>query len=407
MTGEQAAVIEEILKNEIGFNIHSVGERKVDTDVMCRMRHCGITETGEYICRLQKSRDEVEQLIELVTIPETWFFRIKGSFDYLEHYIRNEWRGGGRKSEPLRILCLPCSTGEEPYSIAMLMLECGLCPRDFTIDAADINQRCLEKAQEAVYTKNSFRGERLELIEKYFRQDGLFRVLNPEIKKLVNFSRCNMLDFMPPPLSYDIIFCRNMLIYLDDANQRKSIQKLAAALKENGLLFIGHSESGLLFNANFNSVHGGAFAFRKSPPRERARTARHVALKKKTLRGRPPLARPEAPQAVSTPAAATDLLDQAEQLADRGDLAGAETLCRRHLATHKLDAKGCYLLGVILQSSGHGDEAEKLFQRTLYLDSDHHEALLSMAMLKERQADPKGAAFYRERAGRTIKGKMP
>lgn len=402
-------MIEAILNKAIGFNIHSVGRRKVDADVVRRMRHCGVATEEAYLELLRHSPEEMAKLIETVTIPETWFFRLCGSFEYLAAYVREEWLP--QRKKPLRVLCMPCSTGEEAYSIAMILMECGLSGNDFLIDAGDINNHYLDKARKAVYSKNSFRGERPDLVNRYFRPAGNLQSLIAEVKEKVRFFSCNVLDFVPPAVPYDIVFCRNMLIYLDAESQKKTLELLAASLADNGVFFLGHSESGLLFNTGFVPVKiSGSFAFRKGaePSRREAVRPKRSCPRQETIlpkvrKDMLPVPRENRSLALNE----EDIFAQAERLADLGDSAAAEVLCRRHLALHPLDIRTVFLLGIIMQSTGKYEEAEKLFLRTLYLDANHHEALLSMAILKGRSGDLKSAAAFRERADRTVKGTKP
>ena len=122
-----------------------------------------------YLRRLQTSLAELEELIELVVVPETWFFSDRKPFTFLEHYVKSEWLPN-RNNGILRLLSIPCSTGEEPYSLAMLLLNAGLTPDKFRIDAVDISKKALLKATNAVYNQNSFRGEDLPQRERYFQQ---------------------------------------------------------------------------------------------------------------------------------------------------------------------------------------------------------------------------------------------
>lgn len=409
-------MIDEILRKKIGFNIDSVGRKKIEADVMTRMRICGIADFERYLDFLQKSPAELDRLIETVTVPETWFFRLKNAFDFLEEHLRLLLLRGLK--DKVRVFSIPCSTGEEPYSIAMTFLECGFKPGDFVIDAADINQLCLDKAVEGIFGKNSFRGERVELVKKYFKPVGACFELDPVVRKSVNFSRQNLLEYVSAGKEkwYDIIFCRNMLIYLDNEHQKKAIAVLASVLKEQGLLFLGHSESGILFNTVFSSVKiNGCFTFIKNAPIAAAPSpgpkpvARPVPAKPVAPIAAPapkPPARPR-PHKPAAPIQKQDddsLLRQAEQLADAGDLKSAEEICRRYLTDNRLDPRAYFLLGIVLLATRRYVEAETFFHKTLYLEPDHHEALLGMAAVKENQGEWQQALSYKDRAARRHKG---
>ena len=418
-------MIEEILQEKIGLNINSLGQKKIDADVMLRMKKCEIHTLEEYLLLLQNSPEELERLIEIVTVPETWFFRMRSSFEYLETYLRSAWLWN-RRPKIFRVLSIPCSTGEEPYSIAMTFLENGYTPGSFQIDAADISQVVLDKAQAGLYTGNSFRGEKKELVEKYFRHHGHCYELDSRVISCVHFFRQNILHYTPPPddRRYDIIFCRNMLIYLDHASQMRAIELFTRSLKEDGLLFLGPAESGVTFHTHFISVkHGGSFAFQKTvllnsiPPRHHKHPAGETSVPEPRVpvpQPPPPPVQPGVsaapvkpppppvpPTPTARPAAVpASPLVQAQKLADAGELAAAEKLCRDYLALHKLDAQAYFLLGMILLASHQYMQAEKIFSQTLYLNPDHRDALLSLAAIRERQGDRQGATAYRERSKR-------
>jgi len=421
-------MIAEILRKKIGFNVDSIGGRKVASDVMYRMRQCGIATMERYGEFLTRSPEELDRLIEMITVPETWFFRLKNAFDYLESHVRSEVTKKGLQTK-IKVLSIPCSSGEEPYSIAMILMECGLRQENFVIDAADINGVSLARAKEGIYTRNSFRGERTELIGKYFKPTGNFFAIAPEVKDAVRFFRQNLLEYIPPSEKYDIIFCRNMLIYLDSEHQQQCVDILSRSLKDDGLLFLGHSESGILFNTAFTSVKiNGCFTFQKTTITPQTATSVKPAIHRnapaapttKTYRSQTtlperqirlhketkttgPVAAPATTSAEpeTSPEKKHELLLQAEQLADNGDLTNAEERCRRYLSTNKLDARGYFLLGIVLLSAQRHTEAESYFQKALYLNPDYQEALLSMAVIKDHAGDVQRATAYRERARRT------
>ena len=225
-----------------------------------------ITDPSEYLQLLKGSDSELETLLEQVLVPETWFFRYPESFHLLRRYAAEQSRQIKVSHQKLRILSVPCSSGEEPYSIAITLLEAGLQPEQFLIDAADLSKRSLMKAKSAIYSENSFRGQDLLYRDRYFHMEaGLFR-LNERLRKLVKYSLWNVLKEPPKEIKsrYDIIFCRNLFIYFHPAAQTRMKGVLSQLLAPNGLLFAGHAEAGLLLNPEFRPVPPmKAFAHRK------------------------------------------------------------------------------------------------------------------------------------------------
>jgi chemotaxis protein methyltransferase WspC len=257
--------IEALLRQKIGLDALSIGSNTIARAISQRMANCRLTDPASYLEKLQAAPEELEALIESVVIPETWFFRDREPFVFLRQYLLSEW-WSKNPGKILRVLSLPCATGEEPYSIAIALMEAGLSSKSFKIDAVDISKIALNKARRAVYGKNSFRGKKLDFLESYFTQIGNEYHLRDSVKNTVNFIYGNVCDrsFLANETAYDIIFCRNLLIYFDDAGRQQTIQLLDRLLTKQGLLFLGHSETGQALPLQFSPVrHPLAFAYRK------------------------------------------------------------------------------------------------------------------------------------------------
>lgn len=419
-------MIEDILRSKIGLDIERIGKSCIDSSIQRRMEDCGVRSLAEYTRLVSSSREELDNLIEAVTIPETWFFRSRESFEYLEYFVKTEWLAQVRAAR-LRVLSLPCCSGEEPYSIAITLLDCGLPPEIFAIDGIDISSVVLAKAAKGVYSRNSFRGSHLDFRDKYFRESGGSYELKSEVKKTVSFYKRNLLEYPEGPdfeNVYDIIFCRNLFIYLDMDAQKKAVATLSRLLKEDGLLFLGHAETEVLAGSPFVSVKArGSFAFRKSESgapgpltdtqkllkidlfREKARfekqqqrlhmeRPRHYDKKTKKTEQKPVHV-----ESVTD----GDLLKNAQKLADSGDLEKASAACKKYLSANKLDPDAYALMGIILMSSGRDAEAEGFLSKALYLKPDYYEALLNFAALKARNGDKDAAARLKARAAKAGK----
>ncbi|OGV48989.1 MAG: hypothetical protein A2017_17415 [Lentisphaerae bacterium GWF2_44_16] len=416
-------MIENILKEKTGLSTDCIGKKKIDADVAWRMRECNLTDISAYENLLGKSSDEMDRLIETVTVPETWFFRMKDSFEFLENFIKNEWMAKVRNRK-IRILSIPCATGEEPYSIALTLLGCGLAPGNFTIDAADINSVCVQRALKGVYTMNSFRGQHRDFIEKHFTGTENSFEIKKELKDTVNFFQKNIFDLQcqGTETKYDIIFCRNMLIYMDTETQRKAVDILSNFLLSEGLLFIGHSEAGVLFSTSFRIVKAsGAFAFRRydektvPPPILPVYQTKYPAPEKTLTEGTITVQSPRPAEhyprsdvkgkALHTEkkeihSEQTDLLQKAEGLANAGELKKAEEICKEYVSVNKLDAKAHFLMGMLLMSSKRYTGAEAFFHKALYIKPDYYEALMGLSAIKEHNGNLQGAKSFRERANR-------
>jgi len=260
MEQEQQKAIGILLQNRIGMDPASVGLRVLENAVRQRMIRLGLHDISRYRSLLQSSEDEWDAFVEEVIVPETWFFRDREPYHYLKRYAR-EWSA---HRGPIRIMSVPCASGEEPYSIAMTLLDAGLSPDRFRIDAMDISRRTLLRAASGLYGKNSFRGSDLLFRDRYFETSADGYRLKPLVRNAVKFAYGNLLESRSAFRMYDIIFCRNLLIYFSKDARKKAIRILDECLKPDGIIFAGHAEAGALFSSSFESIPPfRAFAHKK------------------------------------------------------------------------------------------------------------------------------------------------
>jgi chemotaxis protein methyltransferase CheR len=181
-------------------------------------------------------------LIDSLSTNHTAFMREISHFDYLRQHVLPPLRDRAR----IDVWSAPCSTGEEPYSILITLLEeLGVPPRpQVRIRAVDISTRALAAAQQGSYPHLRLRGLRESSVRKYFQQSapGIFQVRS-ELRGMVEFARVNLVEPLTGTRTYPVIFCRNMMIYFDRPTQERVVQQLARCLEPGGHLFIGHSES--------------------------------------------------------------------------------------------------------------------------------------------------------------------
>ncbi len=404
--------IADSLERSIGLEISTIGDSTFARAVNRRMKALGIAEVNAYAEKFSASAVELRQLIEEVVIPETWFFRNQTPFTLLGEHIRQADKF--RQQYVFRILSLPCATGEEPYSIAITLLQAGLPPSCFYIDAVDVSERALALARRALYRENSFRSRDLAFRERFFHKTAKGFELDKTIREKVHFRKGNILHpaFMEGQGRYDVVFCRNVLIYFSEEAQHQAISALYHILMPGGLLFTGHAESGLFLGERFVAAdRANAFAFYKKKPAA-ATAARQSDISNNA--GEDGLPEPSLPavrtsKSVFAPPASRlagkdEEFSLVRQLADEGKLAEAARRSERYLLEHDPSARWYYLLGVIRDSEGQPAEALKLFRKAVYLDPGHIESLMQLSLLAERAGDLAGAANYRRRAQRLHDG---
>jgi len=195
---------------------------------------------------LRKNSLLKQELINVFTVNETYFFREKHQFDTLINYILPELDKIRPLSEVISILCAPVSTGEELYSIAILLMEEGklIKKRDFLLLGIDIDSNVISKAKEGIYSARSVQKLPPEIIKKYFIEKNGKYMVRDFLKKAVNFKVVNILDryAMKRLGMFDVIFSRNMLIYFDEKSKREALAIFYSILKDEGYLFLGHAE---------------------------------------------------------------------------------------------------------------------------------------------------------------------
>ena len=216
-----------------------------------RLRATNLSSIGDY-CRLLQSPDaetELGNLIDAISTNHTFFFRENAHFDFLRDTVLPEMkaRAAAERWPQFRVWSAACSSGEEPYSIAITLAE-SLTGWPWRIEATDISHRILEKAQAGIYRDETVDRLPRATIKTFFQrgfgpQDGNYRV-KATLRDQIGFRHLNLLEGEPPfPEPFQVIFCRNVMIYFDRPTQEELVNKLARRLVPGGYLFVGHAES--------------------------------------------------------------------------------------------------------------------------------------------------------------------
>ncbi len=452
--------IKAMLQEAIGLYSCSIGDTSIERAIHHRMQALDIPVSGikgetEYLLRIRNNRKEFDELIEEVVVPETWFFRNVFPFEALARYLPGlKQKRPGDAGAELKILSLPCSTGEEPYSIAMVMMEKNLAIGKFSIDALDVSQRAIRKAKRAIYGQHSFREEYRGLRDRYFQRTRAGYTLSAEVKKKVKFSRANIVadNFNHSQATYDVIFCRNLLIYFDRPTQVCVLKKLHRMLKPEGVLCVGHAEAAQVTKDYFLPLDiSMAFAFSKVSENNQMvsgirsdlekpaskntkaldnlqstlhdlvnlvekdqaighRLSRNKMLTKtlaKSHRGmkeKPLKMKRDIRESVQEEAylEGSFPLEKVPGYLDLGRLSDAEKLCESCLKKNPESTDAYYYLGLISHQQGRPGAAESLLKKALYLDPGHHLAIGLLALLAEERGDIEQAENYQRRQKRAI-----
>ncbi len=416
------AIIQALLEEWIGLDAGTVGTASIDRAVSERMKAKGEADPAAYARRASADPTERDLLVEEVIVAESWFFRDRQVFEFVTDFAITRSALPGRL--PLRILSAPAAAGEEPYSLVMALFDAGLSANQFQVDAIDISRRAIARAEAGRYSANAFRNADLGFRDRWFTHDGGQSVIDPRVRTQVRFAWANILEsaFATGRPAYDVIFCRNLLIYLTPTARRHVERQLERLLLPDGLLILGAAEPPIMQGDWIPAGTASLFALRRGvhvpPPRPFAPSTRPPASHRAAHtppqnatgadRGEPRFLRKSGKSDQATaglPRERPDLeevLAEADRLANAGQLTDALAYCERHRPLMPPSPLLFFLMGMLHQSAGDLDRAEGCFHKTLYLDAGHEEALLALALLARQRGDMAMAEKYRQSAARAI-----
>jgi chemotaxis protein methyltransferase WspC len=399
--------IEARLAREMGLDLSSLGAEAIDRAVRARTKALGLVPGcwDEYFVAIERNPAEWDELVERLVVPETWFFRDHAAFDELKRAAR-AWWSSGHQGGKFRVLCLPCATGEEAYSAAISLLGEGLPADRVEVVGIDLSRRNLEAAKRALYRPRAVKEVPRATLELYFRSEGEGVEPLEKVRRLVAFQQGNAVD---PALAsglglFQVIFCRNLLIYLTDDARERVAESLDRLLEPGGTLVVGHAERLRFLDKMFTPMTGrGLFAYLKGMARKIETPTLTTTPVRPPGPTKAPPKRPVA-QVLAPPIAeqakATTTAERARQLADQKDYSAAATACEEGLRRSGADVTLLHLLAVVRQALGDHAEAERLFRRVLYLEPGHGEALLALSLMASKRGDRAEAERLRKRAER-------
>lgn len=247
MTPRDYDFLRRFLKERSGLDLAADKQYLVESRLAPLARRAGLAGISELVERIRTRPDSLAtDLVEAMTINETFFFRDKAPFDELCDSIVPMLTGPRAQRKVLRVWCAAGSTGQEPYSIAMCFKEIAAQLAGWRIEilATDLSQGVLEKAKAGIYTQFEVqRGLPIQMLMKYFKQLGELWQINPDIRAMVQHRQLNLLQGFAHLGTFDIIFCRNVLIYFDQPTKSRLFAGLAKAIEPDGVLVLGAAET--------------------------------------------------------------------------------------------------------------------------------------------------------------------
>lgn len=245
LTQAEFALFQRFIFDQAGITLSDAKKALVSGRLAKRLEHCGVDNYGAYFRLLESGadEDEVQEAVDLLTTNETYFFREPKHFDLLRA------RAGAARAagQPFRVWSAACSSGEEPYSIAMVLADVMGADGPWEVLGSDICTRVLRKAQSAHYALDRARHVPPDYLRKFClkgagRQEGTLLIASP-LRKRVQFGQVNLNKALPQMGQFDLVFLRNVMIYFSNDTKRGVVERILKTLKPEGLLVIGHAES--------------------------------------------------------------------------------------------------------------------------------------------------------------------
>ena len=246
MTPTDYEYLRKLLKDRSGLVLSAEKQYLVESRLLPLARKASLSGISELVGKMKSGNDRlVVDVVEAMTTNETFFFRDKVPFDHFRETIMPAMIKARGTRRALRIWCAASSTGQEPYSLAMILKEMpALAGWRFDIIATDLSQEVLEKAKAGIFSQFEVqRGLPIQMLVKYFKQTGDLWQLNPDIRAMVQFRQLNLLQDFAHLGTFDVIFCRNVLIYFDQETKIAIFNRLARINEADGFLVLGAAET--------------------------------------------------------------------------------------------------------------------------------------------------------------------
>jgi chemotaxis protein methyltransferase CheR len=263
--------LRKLLKERSGLDLSSDKQYLVESRLIPLARRVGLAGIAELVARIRGGSDPLtSEVVEAMTTNETFFFRDKIPFDHLRETIVPALLQTRANRRALRIWCAASSTGQEPYSIAMCLKEFGAALAGWRIEivATDLSQAVLEKSKAGIFSQFEVqRGLPIQLLVKYFNQIGELWQLNADIRAMVQHRQLNLLQDFSHLGTFDVIFCRNVLIYFDQDTKAVIFERLAKVLEPDGVLTLGAAESVVGISDAFKPYPDRRGLYRPNPAR--------------------------------------------------------------------------------------------------------------------------------------------
>ncbi len=403
MTDSQKNIIR-IITEEMGLDPDTLGEMSLKTSIKSLINKFGYNSEENLLFDLTNNPKSLQELIEEVKVPETWFFRDIESFNYLTKFASVKLRSNN--TLPIKILSAPCSTGEEPYSIAIALKNINYISNQYKIVAVDISEVNIEKAKIGIYTKTSLRNLDNNIIERYFTKNDSKFELSSEIKNSnIEFLNLNLIKEFNKfdDNEFDVIYFKNLLIYLNDSSRQYILTNLKRVLKEDGILFVGVSELNYFIRNGFEPIeHKLAFGCKIKKDKVKIILNEKREHKKRVLTAAPPKKQITKPKSIvpEKKIENKEIFDSKfiKKLMDSGKYNEAENELENYIKK-SIDNYEIYFNKGLIKYVNHSYElAKDNFIKSLYLEPNNYDTLIYLSLVEKELGFIDKSETYRLRA---------
>ena len=284
MTPPDYEYLRKLLKDHSGLDLSTDKQYLIESRLLPLARKAGLPGISDLVQKMKGGSNAlITQVVEAMTTNETFFFRDKVPFDHFRDTIMPEMLKLRAARKSLRIWCAAGSTGQEPYSLAMCLKEMGAALSGWRVEilATDLSQEVLEKSRTGIYSQFEVqRGLPIQMLVKYFKQIGELWQINPDIRGMVAHRQLNLLHDFGQLGSFDVIFCRNVLIYFDQETKANIFGRLARGMESDGFLVLGAAETVVGLTEAFKPIGDRRGLYRPNEARVASRPAAPAATTK-------------------------------------------------------------------------------------------------------------------------------
>jgi chemotaxis protein methyltransferase CheR len=269
--------LRKLLRDQSGLDLSTDKQYLIESRLLPLARKAGLSGISDLVQKMKGGSSAlITQVVEAMTTNETFFFRDKVPFDHFRDTIMPEMLKLRATRKSLRIWCAAGSTGQEPYSLAMCLKEMSAALSGWRVEitATDLSQEVLEKSKAGIYSQFEVqRGLPIQMLVKYFKQTGELWQINPEIRAMVAHRQLNLLHDFGQLGSFDVIFCRNVLIYFDQETKANIFGRLARSMESDGFLVLGAAETVVGLTEAFRPIGDRRGLYRPNDARVAGRPA--------------------------------------------------------------------------------------------------------------------------------------